>query len=203
MTDLIKKARRDLDIVAAMIPEDASVLDLGCGDGNFLKRLMEEKHVHALGIECSDEEVANCIANGVPVVQGDLNHPLDFAADGSFDCVIVSHTLQQVKHPDLLLREIVRVGKRAIVSFINIGHIKSRVQLICLGRMPRHEAIPYQWYNTPNIHLGTIRDFRALCEALHIEIMEQVAIGATKTRTAGYWTNLFAYGCVFELRGKQ
>lgn len=123
--------------------------------------LREKRGAEVLGMEISQVEIAKCIANGVPVIQSDLDDDLDFAEDGSFDLVILSQTLQQMRRPDRLLRRLVRVGKRGAVSFINFGHFHCRWQLMLAGSMPRTTQIPYQWYNTPNIHLGTIRDFRA------------------------------------------
>ena len=163
--------RSDLAIIEELIPPHARVLDLGCGNGTFLRTLMENKGVRGLGVEIEQPLISNCIANGVHVIQGNLDDPLTFADDDSFDVVVLSHTLQQVKHPDELLREIVRVGKRAVVSVINFGYLPCRTKLMFTGRMPETEAIPYHWYDTPNIHLSTLNDFQNLCNKLGIAIV--------------------------------
>ena len=196
--------RRDLEIIADMVEPGQRVLDLGCGDGSFLRMLHEKRGADVLGMEIGAELVAECISNGVPVVQSDLDDDLDFAEDGSFDLVIVSQTLQQMRRPDLLLRKVVRVGKRAAVSFINFGHFYCRLQLLLTGTMPRTTQIPYQWYNTPNIHLGTLRDFQRLCRHLSIRVVRETPIGLRFPLLTATMPNLFAVGCVFILeRGEH
>ena len=139
--------RPDLAIIAELVEPGFRVLDLGCGDGSFLKMLKNEHGAEVLGMEIDPDLLAESIANGVPVVQSDLDDELDFAEDNSFDLVILSQTLQQMRRPDQLMRKIVRVGKLAAVSFINFGFITCRMQLLTLGTMPRTNQIPYQWYN--------------------------------------------------------
>ena len=191
--------RRDLEIIAELVKPGHRVLDLGCGDGAFLRMLKEQHGAEVLGMEISQRRIAECIANGVPVIQSDLDDDLDFAENGSFDLVILSQTLQEMRRPDQLLRRIVRVGKHAAVSFINFGHIHCRLQLLLTGRMPRTTQIPYQWYNTPNIHLGTIRDFRHLCDHLDINIVQETPIGVRFPLLTAAMPNLFAVGSVFVL----
>ncbi|MGF0035120.1 methionine biosynthesis protein MetW [Victivallis vadensis] len=197
------KARPDLEVISRLVDPGHRVLDLGCGDGIFLKMLREKRGAEVLGMEISQVEVAKCIANGVPVIQSDLDDDLDFAEDGSFDLVILSQTLQQMRRPDRLLRRLVRVGKRGAVSFINFGHFHCRWQLMLAGSMPRTTQIPYQWYNTPNIHLGTIRDFRRLCKHLGIRIVQEIPIGFSFPLLTAAWPNLFAVGCVFVIERAQ
>lgn len=197
-----RKLRHDLKIIADLVQPGHRVLDLGCGDGSFLKMLRETRGADILGMEIEHKLIAQCIANGVPVIQGDLNDGLDFAEENSFDLVILSQTLQQVKRPDRLLRRIVRVGRRAAVSFINFGHFHCRLQLLFAGSMPRTTQIPYQWYNTPNIHLGTIRDFQKLCNHLNIRIYQEIPVGMTFPLLTTSLPNLFAVGCVFVLERK-
>ena len=191
--------RRDLEIIAELVKPGHRVLDLGCGDGAYLRMLKEQHGAEVLGMEISQRRIAECIANGVPVIQSDLDDDLDFAENGSFDLVILSQTLQEMRRPDQLLRRIVRVGKHAAVSFINFGHIHCRLQLLLTGRMPRTTQIPYQWYNTPNIHLGTIRDFRHLCDHLDINIVQETPIGMRFPLLTAKMPNLFAVGSVFVL----
>ena len=192
--------RRDLDQIAAMIEPGSRVLDLGCGDGRFLRDLQRTKQVRSLGVEIDQVMISRCIANGVFVIQRDLDAMLDFADDKSFDVVILSQTLQQLRRPDQLLNEIVRVGKRAIVSVINFGYYPCRFLLAFSGRMPVTGAMPYNWFDTPNIHLSTIRDFRILCRDLGIVIDQEFPIGTRHNRWARLMPNLLAPGCVFEIR---
>ncbi|QSH40016.1 methionine biosynthesis protein MetW [Lentisphaerota bacterium ZTH] len=191
--------RRDLVEITKMIEADTRVLDLGCGNGIFLKLLECEKNVKGLGIEISQQQIIESIATGIPVVHGDLNHDLDFAEDSSFDYVVLSRTLQEVYRPDRLLSEIVRVGKRAIVSFINFGYYKTRLQLLFTGSMPETKNLPYYWYDTPNIHLGTLKDFRRLCRELDIRIIRELPLENRSLLSARILPNLFAPTCIFEI----
>jgi methionine biosynthesis protein MetW len=191
-------ARPDILAMNGIIPPDCRVLDLGCGNGAFLKLLEQEKNVRGLGIEISQEKIIESIDTGISVVHGNLNNDLDFADDASFDYVVVSNTLQEVERPDHLLQEVVRVGKKAVVSFINFGHIKTRSQLFLKGKMPETKNLPHQWYNTPNIHLATIKDFRELCRLLNIRIIKEIPLGSNSLM-AKTFPNLFAANCVFEI----
>jgi methionine biosynthesis protein MetW len=163
--------RLDYKLIEELVPEGATVLDLGCGDGELLAELIAEKHVRGSGVEISPEAVEACVAKGLSVFQGDLDEGLADYGDGSFDVVILSFSLQQLRRPQLVVREMVRVGKLAIVSFPNFAHWAARGALVARGRMPVSRELPYQWYDTPNIHLCTVKDFRDLChlEGLCIE----------------------------------
>lgn len=191
--------RRDLQVVSRLIEPNSRILDLGCDDGLFLAYLKKEKNSSVLGLERSQEKIGKCISNGVAVIQSDLNRKLDFADDKSFDYVILSQTLQELEKPDLLLSEIVRVGKKAVVSFINFGYLPNRWQLFFSGRMPRNKYLPHQWYNTPNIHFGTLNDFRCLCAEKNIKIVQAIALGKNWDAPLKRRHNLFAPGCVFVL----
>jgi len=195
--------RPDLKIIAELLEPGARVLDLGCGNGKFLRYLAEHKQVDALGVEIDERLIARCIENGVNVLHSDLDRRFDFAGDQSFDYVILSRTLQVVRRPDRLIEEIVRIGKTAVVSLLNFGYWTNRLQLLFTGRMPRGDSIPYEWYDTPNIHLCTIRDFRILCEERDIELIQEIPLVHHGLLSARWVPNWFATGCVFILRKKQ
>ena len=200
--DLDLNRRRDLEIIADLVRPGDRVLDLGCGDGKFLVHLKKERQARVLGIEIDQDSVIRCIANGIPVIQGDMDDGLDFAEDNSFDWIVLNHTLQEIRRPDLLLAKIVKAGRRAAVSVINFGHWSCRLQLCMKGRMPRNSQIPYQWYNTPNIHFSTIDDFCELCRKLDITIIRQTPIAARFPKLTRLMPNLFAVGAVFVLEKK-
>ena len=155
--------RIDYKLIEDLVPDGATVLDLACGDGELLAELVREKGVHGSGVEISQAAVESCVAKGLSVFHGDLDEGLADFQDGSHDVVILSLSLQQLRRPRMIVREMVRVGRLAIVSFPNFAHWGVRAQLFFLGRMPVSKEIPYQWWDTPNIHLCTIKDFRALC----------------------------------------
>lgn len=194
--------RLDLEVISSLVTPGARVLDLGCGDGSFLRHLRNDRGAEVLGLEIDPALVGRCIANNVPVVQWDFSTPLSFLEEKSFDLVILSQTLQETKEPDKLLQEIVRIGKLAAVSVINFAHFSCRFQLMFRGEMPRTPQIPYHWYDTPNIHLSTIDDFRKLCCELVFEIREEIPIPARFPRLSKLYPNFFAVGGVFLLKAK-
>jgi methionine biosynthesis protein MetW len=191
--------RRDLEIIAGLVEENSRVLDLGCGDGLFLRRLKEEKKASVLGVEIDQDSIVRCVGNGVPVIQGDLNDDLNYLPENSFDLAILSHTLQETRRPDKLLEQIVSIGKTAAVSVINFGHWRCRLQVAFKGKMPRSSQMPFQWYDTPNIHFCTLQDFRELCASLGIKIIAEYPVSARYPRLTKQFPNLFAIGCVFVL----
>ncbi len=178
-------ARIDFRIIGDWIRPGSRVLDLGCGDGSLLAYLARSKGASGYGLEIDDTHVGECIKRGVNVIQTDLDAGLSEFDEGSFDYVVLSLTLQAVRYPDRLLREMLRVGTEGIVTFPNFGHWRTRWQLGVLGRMPVSTALPHEWYNTPNIHLCTLRDFASLCEREGIEVLEsQVVDHAHRRRLA-------------------
>lgn len=191
--------RRDLEIIAGLVTPGCRVLDLGCGDGMFLRQLKEEKKVSVLGVEIDQDSIVRCVGNGVPVIQGDLNDDLDYLPDDSFDLAILSHTLQETRRPDKLLSQIVRISKTAAVSVINFGHWRCRLQVAFKGKMPRSSQMPFQWYDTPNIHFCTLQDFRELCNDLGIKIIAEYPVPGRYPRLTKRNPNLFAIGSVFVL----
>ena len=194
--------RHDLEVIASAVAPGSKVLDLGCGDGIFLSKLKEQREAQVLGVEIDQDSIVRCIGNGVPVIQRDLNGDLSFLPDNSFDLAVLSHTLQETSRPDLLLKQIVRIGKRAAVSVINFGHWRCRLQVAFKGRMPRSTQMPFQWYDTPNIHFCTLKDFRELCANLDISILEEHPIPGRFPKLTGLFPNTFATVCVFILEAK-
>ncbi len=155
---------------ANWISDGASVLDLGCGDGELLRYLIRERHVRAQGIELNEQAILRCVAEGLSVFQQDIDTGLSEYTDGSFDYVILNQTLQQVKKPDFALQEALRVGKKTIVGIPNFAHYKARAKIFFQGRVPVTAALPYQWYNTPNLHFLSLNDFRDYCKNKNIQI---------------------------------
>ncbi len=170
--------RPDLAAIAALILPGSRVLDVGCEDGALLEHLQHERGVIARGIELSQKGVNACVARGLSVVQGDADRDLSNYPDRSFDTVILSQTLQATRKPAPVLENLVRIGKRALVSIPNFGHWRVRLSLAVGGRMPNTAALPNPWYNTPNIHLCTLKDFRMLCEEVGVTIERSIALDA-------------------------
>jgi methionine biosynthesis protein MetW len=166
----------ELEVISGWIAQRARVLDLGCGDGRLLQHLWRTKQAPGYGVEIADEHVLECIRNDVNVLQMDLEDGLSAFRDHSFDCVILSETLQAIHRQEPLLREMLRVGREAIVSFPNFGYWKARIQIALAGHMPVSKELPYQWYDTPNVHHCTLVDFESLCAKLGIRILERLAL---------------------------
>ena len=158
------------------VAQGARVLDLGCGDGRLLKRLWQARQAPGYGVEIDDAKVLECIRNDVNVLQMDLEDGLAAFADRSFDYVILSETLQAIHHQEPLLKEMLRVGREAIVSFPNFGYWRARIQIALVGHMPVSKELPYQWYDTPNVHHCTLIDFETLCDKLGLRILERVVL---------------------------
>ncbi len=191
------KKRPGLKEICRHIPENAKVLDLGCGDGTLLEILRETKGAQVYGVEISQDNINSCIAKGIPVIQANLNTGLGDYENNSFDYVILSETFQMVRNPDFLLNEMMRVGKVGIINFINIGYWLDRFQLFFGGRMPKNKHLPHEWYNTPNIHLGTIKDFQDLCRSLDIKITQEWPTFHVLPGLPHVMPNLLAKKCVF------
>ena len=201
-----KSIRVDLQLIADMIEPHSRVLDVGCGDGALLDYLVHFSHVDGRGIELSTEGVNASISAGLSVIQGDADTDLKDYPDDVFDYVVLSQTLQAMVQPKAVLSHLLRIAKRAIVSFPNFAHWRARLALGILGRMPVSQTLPYEWYETPNIHLCTIRDFVALCRELDI-VIEARKILDTRGRvrnvpTTLFLANLFGEQAVFLLRKK-
>jgi methionine biosynthesis protein MetW len=171
--------RSDFSTIAGWVEPNARILDLGCGDGSLLEYLRASRGVTGYGIEIDDAGVLASVANGVNVIQSDLESGLRGFDDQSFDSVILSQTLQAMRHIEELVAEMLRVGREAIVSFPNFGHWSHRLQVM-LGRMPVSKSLPYQWYNTPNVHLCTVADFDGFCSEHGFRVLERVVLDGGK-----------------------
>jgi methionine biosynthesis protein MetW len=168
--------RFDLRIIASWIEPGSKVLDLGCGEGDLLYFLKENKQTVGTGIECVEAKVTQCIKKGLSVLQGDINKEVLDYPDNTFDYVILSQTLQQVYEPSSLIGSLLRIGKKGIVSFPNFSHWRIRLQLLITGYAPITKQLPYEWYDTPNIRVITIKDFRKFSEEVGFDILKEVAI---------------------------
>jgi len=205
MTENQRKAIRvDLQLIADMIEPNSRVLDIGCEDGTLLDYLVNFKQVDGRGIELSTEGVNACVSAGLPVIQGDADTDLATYPDGAFDYVVLSQTLQAMVAPRTVVEHLVRIGKRAIVSFPNFGHWRARSHLALTGRMPVSNALPYQWYDTPNIHLCTIKDFLVMCRETEITIERSISLNergnARRINSGPLLANIFGVQAVFVLR---
>lgn len=194
--------RSDHLLLAEMIESGSKVLDVGCGDGDLLQ-LLETRGIDGRGIELSREGVNHCVAKGLAVVQGDADTDLVNYPDDAFDYVILSQTLQATRQPRVVLENLLRIGRRAIVSFPNFGYWKMRLQLLIGGHMPRTENLPATWYDTANIHFCTIKDFVELCDAINVKMERAIALdlyGRPLQFNAPWWFwNMFGEQGVFLL----
>ncbi|MBT3905562.1 MAG: methionine biosynthesis protein MetW [Rhodospirillaceae bacterium] len=195
--------RPDLQVIADMINPDTRLLDVGCGDGALLDHLANFKQVDGRGIELSTEGVNACVSAGLSVIQGDAETDLKDYPDQAFDYVVLSQTLQAMAAPKEVLADMLRIGERAIVSFPNFAYWRLRWQILTRGRMPVSRTIAFQWYDTPNIHFCTIKDFVILCDEMGITIERSIALdrnGAKRrVRSAMFFANLFGEQAVFLL----
>jgi len=196
--------RLDFLLVVDMVEPGSRVLDIGCGDGSLLALLRDRKNVDGRGIEISREGVNTCLARGLAVIQGDADTDLADYPDDAFDYVILSQTIQATRQPKVVLEQLLRIGRRAIVSFPNFGHWSVRLDLALRGRMPVTKNMPFSWYDTPNIHFCTIRDFVELCREVGAQMEKAVALDASGRPLRvplPWWAwNLFGEQGVFLLK---
>ncbi|QDU52089.1 Demethylrebeccamycin-D-glucose O-methyltransferase [Gimesia panareensis] len=196
-----------LDVTDKLLMEQiqpgSRVLDLGCGDGRLLARLRDERDASVLGMEIDIEQHHGAIARGVPVIQADLDEGLHDIPDLAFDYVVLSQTLQQVLHPKQLLEEMVRVARQALVVVPNFGNWRIRLQVLKQGRAPVTEVLPYEWYNTPNLHLMSMHDFQDLMRLLGIEILKEIPIINHRAVEKAWLANLRAQQILYVLQRQE
>ena len=170
--------REDLKIISELVNKNEIILDVGCGEGLLLSYLLKNKNVDCRGIEISQKGVNKCVKKGLSVIQGDANIDLKDYPKNFFSSVILSQTIHAMINPDLVIENLIRIGKRAIVSFPNFGYWKIRLDLLFKGKMPSNKILPYDWYNSPNIHLCTIKDFERFCKVKKIKILKKIFINS-------------------------
>lgn len=195
--------RLDYEIITDLVDPGARVLDLGCGDGELLQMLVDKKRVTGQGIEIDEANIGRCIARGVNAIHADLDEGLADYPNGSFDYVVLNQTLQVVTRPEYVVLEMVRVGKKVIVGFPNFGHFSIRLQLLLKGAMPKTEALPYEWYNTPNIHLLTIRDFERFCREKNLKIVSRVFIKGYSSVSPYFLPNFLARSAIYVIQKRR
>lgn len=196
--------RGDHRVLADLIPMGSRVLDIGCGDGDLLSLLQDERQVDGRGIELSQEGVNSCVKRGLSVIQGDADTDLEDYPENAFDIVVMSQTLQATRDPEQVMKELLRIGRQVVISIPNFAHLRNRLQLVFFGRMPVTKYLPFEWYNTPNIHFCSLKDFDELCSKLnaHVEKAIPLNAGGTPLNYPAPWAlcNLLANQAVYILR---
>jgi len=194
------------DLILRIIPEGARVLDLGCGDGTLLYRLQKNSNVRGFGVEISEDGVSRCVEKGLYCYQADIDEGLTDYKENSFDYIILNQTIQSTKRPEYVVKEIMRIGKKAIISFPNFAYISIRCQFMTRGSMPKTPMIPYEWYESPNIHMLTINDFDAFCRKNGFPVNAKkhfTVTGSKRSRKVKIAPNLFAQYGFFILDGEK
>lgn len=193
--------RSDFDIIQQWITSKSRVLDLACGDGSLLKKLRQKKHIEGYGLEIDSDKITRAICNGINVIETNINHGLSQFSNESFDIVVMTQALQVMHYPHLVLEDMLRIGKKCIVTFPNFGNWRARMSLLTQGRMPVTKQLAYQWYDTPNIHFCTVKDFEVLCAELNIHIVQRefIAERAPDRQIKHIWPNLFSDTAIYLL----
>ena len=173
--------KKEFKVIADLLPNNTRVLDVGCGDGSLMNLLVKEKNIEVRGLELEKQNVQECIYKGLPVIQGNAETELYQFPDKSFDYVVLSQTLQAFYNPDKVLKELLRIGKSVVISIPNFGYWKVRADLLFFGKMPETKSLPHKWYDTPNLHMCTIRDFYELCKNRNINMKKIVGVNNNRT----------------------
>jgi len=200
MSDRQNPARPEHRLIAELVRHRARVLDLGCGDGALLALLERDREARGLGVEISPAAARAALERGLAVVQGDIVQALAELPDGAFDTAVLSHTLQELPDPAGVVEHLLRVAGEAIVSFPNFGHWSIRLSFVWSGRMPKSRVLPFEWYDTPNIHLMTVLDFGRFCRERGIEILDRVHLGGPFGSVPDGLANLFAESSIYRIR---
>ena len=201
----MENPRIDLNLIVNLVDNDSKVLDIGCGNGDLLNLLLSNKNIKGQGLEINQKKVNECVAKGLSVIQGDADKDLSLYPNNSFDCVVLSQTIQATQEPKRILSELTRIGKKVIVSIPNFGFWKVRLDLLLKGKMPITNKLDSSWYKTQNIHLCTITDFISLCNELHINIEQTVTLHSKKHKSfsgkPSSIENLLSEEAIFLLEG--
>jgi homoserine O-acetyltransferase len=195
--DQVKRTRIDYQLIEAIIEPQSTVLDVGCGDGQLLANLIVDKNIKAEGIELEQSMIQKCVEKGLPVVQQDIDLGLTNYADKSFDYIILSQTVQTVKNPKKVFTELLRVGKKVIVSFPNFAHWRCRLQLMFKGKAPISKQLPFDWYDSPNIHFMSIKDFDQFCEQIGAKVEKKIPMKKTRQSSVKLVPNFFAEQVIY------
>jgi homoserine O-acetyltransferase len=191
------RARVDYELIESLIEAGSKVLDVGCGDGQLLVNLVRDKNTKGKGIELNQELVLDCICRRIPIIQQDVEEGLSFYADKSFDYCILSQTLQTLKNPKKVFTELLRVGRKVIISFPNFAHWRSRVQLFFLGKAPVTSQLPFDWHDSPNVHFLSLKDFDRFCTELSVRVQKRIPLGKTRLGLAKFAPNLLAEQVIY------
>ena len=196
--------RTDLELITSLVDKEARILDVGCGNGELLKSLKNKKNVKGQGLELKQERVNKCVAKGLSAIQGNADSDLSLYPDQSFDCVILSQTIQATNNPKNILIELIRIGRKAIISIPNFGYWKVRLGFAIHGKMPITEKLSNNWYDTPNIHLCSILDFVDLCHELNIKIEKTIVLNSNNIKSfngaPNSWSNFFGEEAIFLIK---
>ncbi|MBA7661619.1 Bifunctional methionine biosynthesis protein MetXA/MetW [subsurface metagenome] len=192
-----QRTRLDYELIEALIEPNSRVLDIGCGDGQLLANLTADKNIKAEGIELDQDLVLSCVNRGLPIIQHDVERGLENHADKSFDYVILSQTVQTLKNPKKVFTELLRVGKKVIVSFPNFAHWRSRAQLFFLGKAPVTSQLPFSWHDSPNVHFLSLKDFDRFCAELSVRVQKKIPLGKTRLGLAKFAPNLLAEQVIY------